>query len=183
MGKPLVQIGDLVGRCGLSVIFLAMFMGCAVPQTHAGAENRLFMPAVDGRATIDEAMRGRILRHRFVNVNLRLLARSQEAQKAPTAARGAVVLNLFDDAVFPAVLDRRESRSADSFTWLGRIDGVQSSQVTLVVDNGVISGNIRVDHSFYQIRYAGEGTHVIYQVDPNAFPDEGKPLPVPGPRN
>jgi hypothetical protein len=143
----------------------------------------LFSPAAHARGTIDEAMRPRIIRYRFVNVNLRLLAPAKGRLRETPAAAAIVMLNLFEDAVFPAVPDRRESRSAGSFTWFGHIDGVESGQVTLVVDNGVISGNIRLDHSFYQIRYAGGGTHVIYQIDPNAFPDEGKPLSVPGPRN
>jgi hypothetical protein len=183
MGKLRAEMGGQVGSFGLTGVLLAIAIGCTVPQSYAGADNRLFSLADPSRGKIDEAMRSRIIRHRFVNVDIRLLAPSQEPLKNSTAAGGVVVLNLFEDAVFRAVLNRRETRSRGSFTWFGHIEGVRDSQVTLVVEDDVLSGNIRLDRSFYQIRYAGEGTHVIYQIDPNAFPEEGKPLSVPGSGN
>ena len=179
MRGPLKQIGDFVGRFGLAVIFVAIGIGCASPQSFAGAENRLFSPPVQSHGKIDEAMKSKIFRHRFVNVDLRPLLPTQEAPKSSSATGGVVVLNLFEDAVFRALLDHREDRSSDSFTWIGHVEGIENSQVTLVVENGVVSGNIRVDQGFYQVRYAGEGTHVVYQIDPDAFPAEGKPLSVP----
>jgi hypothetical protein len=183
MREPLNQIVDFIGRFGLAAIFVAISLGCATPQSFAGAENRLFSAAAQSRGKIDEAMRSKIFRHRFVNVDLRPLLPTREAPKSSRATSGLVVLNLFEDAVFRAVLDQREHRSGDSFTWIGHVEGIENSQVTLVVEHGVVSGNIRVDQGFYQIRYAGEGTHVVYQIDPNAFPAEGKPLSAPDNRN
>jgi hypothetical protein len=177
MGKRSRRIRELIGRFGLPMLCLAISTACTAPQSLARAENRLFSPA-HSRGKIDEAMTSRILRHRFVDVDLRPLA----AAESGTATSAAVVLNLFDDAAFRAVLDERENRSGDSFTWIGHIPGFANSQVTLVVDNGIMSGNIRLDRRFYQIRYAGEGTHVVYEVDPDAFPTEGKPLPGAGSR-
>jgi hypothetical protein len=70
-------------------------------------------------------------------------------------------------------------RSNENFTWFGHVDGVEDSLVTLVVENGVVAGDIRVHEAYYQVRYAGEGTHVVYQVDPNAFPRESPPVMSP----
>jgi hypothetical protein len=179
MRKSLSQTGHLVRQFGVTLILFALGIGCMVPAATTASENRLFTAPAESRGKIDEAMRSRIIRHRLVNVDFGLLASSQEPPKNSTARGAVVILNLFEDAVFRAILDRREVRSSRSFTWFGHIDGVQDSQVTLVVEDRVVSGNVRLDRSFYQIRYAGEGTHVIYQIDPNAFPEEGKPLPVP----
>jgi hypothetical protein len=76
------------------------------------------------------------------------------------------------------VLDRWEDRSTTSFNWPGHIEGIPSSQVTLVVEDGVMVGNIRVADSFFQIRYLGAGLHVVQQINESGFPPDGEPIPV-----
>jgi hypothetical protein len=90
-----------------------------------------------------------------------------------------LLLNLFDDVTFEAILDRREVRSDKSFTLFGRVQGIENSQVTLVVEDGVLVGNIRVNDAYYQIRYGGEGIHAIYQIDPTTFPANSSPAIAP----
>ena len=92
------------------------------------------------------------------------------------------LLNLFDDATFRVILDRREARSDKSLTWFGRVEGIENSQVTLVVEDGVLVGNVNVQDAVYQVRYAGEGIHVVYQIDSRTFPPESEPVVVPGGR-
>ena len=89
-----------------------------------------------------------------------------------------LILNLFEDAIFDTVLDRREVHSPKKFTWSGHIEGVQQSQVTLVAEDGVMVGNIRVADSFFQVRYAGADVHVVQQIDESRFPRDGEPIPV-----
>jgi peptidyl-Asp metalloendopeptidase len=89
-----------------------------------------------------------------------------------------LVLNLFDDAIFNTVLDHREVRSTKHFTWSGYIEGFQRSQVTLVVEDGVMVGNIRVRDSHFQVRYVGADVHVVHQIDGSRFPPDGEPIPV-----
>jgi hypothetical protein len=174
MGKLLSQTGGFAGRFLICALLLALGLACAGLPSYAGAGNRLFSPAAPSRGKIDEAMRPRIFRHRFVDVNFRLLdPNGERPANGDSAAR--LILNLFDDAVFPAVLDRREVRSPKSFIWHGHVAGVENSQVTLAVENGVIAGNVRADSATFQIRYGGEGTHVIYQINPNAFPRDIHP--------
>ena len=76
------------------------------------------------------------------------------------------------------MLDRREVHSPKKFTWSGHIEGVQRSQVTLVAEDGVMVGNIRVADSFFQVRYAGADVHVVQQIDESRFPRDGEPIPV-----
>jgi peptidyl-Asp metalloendopeptidase len=95
-----------------------------------------------------------------------------------TARANRIVLNLFEDVTLHAVLDRWEDRSTASFNWIGHIEGVPQSQVILVVEDGVMVGNVRVAGSYFQIRYVGAGLHVVHQIDESQFPPEGEPIPV-----
>jgi hypothetical protein len=153
----------------LTLVPLLSATSCAAYQKSVEAGERLFSEATH-TGTIDEAMRSKIIRYRFVTVNLQTITGPKNS---------SLELNLFDDAIFKAVLDRREIRSESSFVWLGHIEGVENSQVTLAVEGGIIAGNFRIRQSLYQVRYIGEGTHVLYQIDPTAFPPDSRPLVAP----
>ncbi len=120
-----------------------------------------------------------VLRARFVNVNFDLLSVPTKPLEGRAGTRNALRLNFFEDVTLNAVLDRIERRSKGSFTWFGHVIGTGASQVTLVVEDGVMAGNIRVPGAFYQVRYAGGDTHVIYQINAQAFPPDSEPLEVP----
>jgi hypothetical protein len=165
----------------LALVPLLSGMGCAAYQKNVEAEQRLFSDA-PGRGTIDEAMRSRIIRYRFVTVNLHLIAAAEKTNQLLSSSGSALQLNLFDDAIFSAVLDRREVLSETSVVWLGHIEGFQDSQVSLAVDGNVMVGNVRIQQSLYQVRYLGDGTHVLYQIDPTAFPPDSEPVVAPSDR-
>jgi hypothetical protein len=158
------------------VPLIALELGCSFARPATDVKHQLFTPSRQSYRNIDEAMRSRILRYRFVVVDLNILKETQAALKRSRHSRSILTLNLFEDAVFPVALDRAEVRSSESFSYFGRVDGVENSTVTLVAENGVMAGDIRVHEAYYQVRYAGEGTHVVYQVNPNAFPREANPL-------
>jgi hypothetical protein len=158
----------------LTLVPLLWGTGCAVHQKNVEAEERLFSEAPKG-GKIDEAMRSKMIRYRFVTVNLQIITGLRKSNQSSSSLE----LNLFDDAIFRAVLDRREVRSETSVVWLGHIEGVENSQVTLAVEGGIMAGNIRIRQSLYQVRYAGEGTHVLYQIDFTAFPPDSEPLVAP----
>ena len=56
--------------------------------------------------------------------------------------RSTLLLNLFDDALFSAAMDRVEPAAA-GFTWVDRIPGVAMSSVTLATVDGVTAGRCR----------------------------------------
>ncbi len=87
-------------------------------------------------------------------------------------------MNLYGDLSYKAVKDRLEKRSATRYTWFGRIDGAALSQVILVVEEGVMAGNIMVNGEFYQVRAVGEGIHAVRKIDQSKFPGEAPPIPV-----
>jgi predicted outer membrane repeat protein len=82
---------------------------------------------------------------------------------------------LFDDASYKGVVERVDARSAQSLTLIGRLAEEAYSGFTLVVADGVVVANIRPasSQSYYQIRYLGQGVHVVREIDENAFPPCG----------
>jgi hypothetical protein len=80
------------------------------------------------------------------------------------------ILNLLDDAISLPYLDRCEARSDRNFTGLAYIEGIEKSQVTLVIKDGAMVGNIRVSDSYFQVRYVGADMHVVRQVGESRFP-------------
>ena len=168
---------DRVASIRVSLALLVLGTSCVTHQNQISNPNDLFIAAAYGRGSFDEAIRARIIRYRFVVIQFPLLNKglSKLSPNASGKDDDVVVLNLFDDVVLRAVLDRREVRSNHSFTWLGHIEGINDSAVTLVVEDDVMAGNVRVQRSFYQVRAAGEGVYAIYQIDPTLFPPDSSP--------
>ncbi len=102
-----------------------------------------------------------IIRTRFVDINFDLLAGADGHPKEQPDSAKVLALNLFEDVFFTAVLDRIESNTSGSLAWIGRLKGVEHSQVILVIDDGIMSGNITLPGAFYQVRYGGNGVHAI----------------------
>ncbi|MCB2182517.1 MAG: zinc-dependent metalloprotease [Desulfobulbaceae bacterium] len=88
-------------------------------------------------------------------------------------------LNLFDDANYILVLERAVNESPDgsTITWYGSIEGEEGSRVILVSSDGIVSGNITIGQDLmYQIRYKGDGVHVIREIDQGRYGKEIEPV-------
>src|SRR3954463_3692731 len=142
--------------------------GAATPAQQGGL---LTHAAAAAGPSAGAAPNPRVLRSRSVNVNLGMLA----------SGSGAVQLNLFPDMTVTAM---RESSTPTSTgrgsVWVGRVDGVNNSRVTLVAEDGVLSGNVNVAGANYEIRYAG-GAHLIRQVAQGLYPPDKPAVPVRAP--
>ena len=86
-----------------------------------------------------------------------------------------VLLNLFADVSLRASSERIDWRPGGDYTWYGPIEGTEQGQAILVVQGGDAAGNITLPGASYQIRPLGDGVHLIREIDPSAFPDEGPP--------
>jgi hypothetical protein len=169
-------------RSLIRALRLAVLMfgtGCATWPISVGVDKRLFAPLIGPTEGIEQAQIPRVTRRRFVRVEFDLLYGTNDPSEPKAATKGHFLLNLFDDATFKAVLNRREVRSDKSFTWFGRVEEIEDSQITLVVEDSVLVGNVRVHDASYQVRYIGEGVHVINHIDPRTFPPESAPVGVP----
>jgi hypothetical protein len=156
----------------LSVLVTLLLMGVLFPvnsnsyaaSTHL-QQGGLFTSTTT-QGLLDKSDDPTVVRSRFVNVNFDLLD-----------TRGDLFLNLFDDAPYTAEFERIESVSVGSQSWIGRIAGEEASEVILVHRDGMLTGNINHPGGTYQVRYAGEGVHAIYEIDQTAFPPEAEPIP------
>jgi hypothetical protein len=108
-----------------------------------------------------------VMRARHIEPDLRLLGGAEVGD--------AVAMNLFEDATYTAILDRKEAALPEGYTWIGHLEGVEYSQVILTVGGGQMTGNIALPGALYQVRHVGDSIHAIYQIDQAAFPHEAEP--------
>jgi hypothetical protein len=105
-----------------------------------------------------------IARVRQVNPDIALLTeRISEIGKSSVTPQ-SITLNLFEDTQFIADLAHVNATST-GMAWIGRLRGVDFSQVTLVVSGNIVSGNIVSPSGSYHIRPVSEGVHEIQQID------------------
>lgn len=112
-----------------------------------------------------------IVRKRFITINHALLTSTNR-----------FTLNMFSDTSLTAVLEQRQDRrealgpaAGDGFIWRGHIENVEQSQVTLVVGDDTVVGNIYLPDvsNHYHIGYAGDGTsdvYAVYEIDHHQIP-------------
>ncbi len=147
----------------------------AAPGLAATPDGGLFVPkpgkAVDRSGNIGEMG---VIRSRPVDVDFRRLANAADTAKAGSGLR----LNLFSDVALTAVLDRIVFETEETFSWVGHLQGVPGSHVTLVAGGGVLAGGITFDGAAYRVRHTRQGFHAVEQVDTGAFPPEVPPIPV-----
>jgi hypothetical protein len=80
-----------------------------------------------------------------------------------------LTLNLFDDVVVTAILDRLVDNQG-SKTWIGHVEGEQDSEVFLTLRGNTMSGNVQIGDKTYEIEFKGNNQHDITQVDPDKNP-------------
>jgi hypothetical protein len=118
-----------------------------------------------------------VLRSRYVKVRFDLLV-GRDGSPVGQEAGSTLTLNLFEDVVLTGVLERVEFNQSGGFTWFGHVEGVALSQVTLVVKDGLLVGNVVMPAVFYQVRLAGGGVHAVHEIDLAAFPPDMEPIAV-----
>ena len=89
------------------------------------------------------------------------------------AGGGSLTLNLFEDATFAATVERVATH-ANGHSLAGRLDGIEHGHFNLAVHGNVTVGIVRAGQvGTYHLRYLGDETHVVRQIDPTAFPPCG----------
>jgi hypothetical protein len=145
---------------------IAGFTVLAAPEDPQSAQG-LFV-AAGAQGSLDGGGDVTVVRTRFVDVDLDILEAAEVGDR--------IVLNLYDDAVFDAVLERKEATFSGGYAWIGHLWGQDLSQIILVAGDGQVAGNVSLPGAFYQVRYGGNGVHAIRQIDQSAFPPELQPL-------
>jgi len=112
-------------------------------------------------------------------------ARSETRTRRVSANTGALAgsslvdFNLFDDRRF-LVQNIRTSSVGGATVWTGEVAGTTGSEVTMIVEDGRLTGSIRTaDGSFYRIRPESDGSHTIEEVDASAAQIDDEALEAP----
>jgi hypothetical protein len=150
---------------GKIVILLCFFLTGLIAPSHIDAQPPLFSPA-EIPAPAPPLANVTVIRQRYVTIDVEQL-RKQDVR--------GVLLNLFPNASYRAVLDRIDY-VGNSLVWVGHIADSTSSSVTLSLENRAVYGRIAIDASVYIVRVVQDDVHAIVQIDPAAFPPERSPL-------
>jgi hypothetical protein len=119
-----------------------------------------------------------VVRSRQVDIDLHLLLGSADLHPGVTAPGRVISLNLFADANFVAEADRVD-RTSRGVTWVGRLRGIDLSQVIIIVNGDVVAGNISMPSHRYHIRFMGKGIHEVQEIDESLFPPDEPFVPIP----
>ncbi len=155
----------------VAVLVLGPFASQPAAATPPGPA--LFADSNQGGAS-DQFPNPTVMRARSATINWGLL---------PTGARtdsralpgNTLVLNLFDNVSFLAVLDQVDVKR-NGVVWVGHISDSPASTVTLVTEGNVMAGSIVMPGATYSIRSTQNDVHTIYEINQAAFPPEAKPL-------
>ena len=82
------------------------------------------------------------IRRREVGIDFGMLESSRARAGQQTDAPSKLTLNLFDDTVLTAIIDRVAPTST-GYSLSGHIEGVELGTVTLVVNGAVVAGSVR----------------------------------------
>ena len=117
------------------------------------------------------------LRSRQVKIDLDLLGDARGFWKSSRQGRQSLLLNLFADTTFTAILDKITPHSR-GYSWIGRVQGTEHSIVILTVKNNVMAGNISVPGASFKIRHSGADVYAVREVDPWAARPDGPAIEV-----
>ena len=157
--------------CILILLALACFQGSATSVLAADfrADIGLFSDSIrTPTKQIGSAGSPAVLRSRLVSIQRQLLPPTDSRGSADVQVPTKLTLNLFEDTVLTAVLERLEAGFA-GLAWIGRLDGIPGSEVTLVYNEDSLSGSVTFDSASYQIRPLDESLYVIREIDPSLF--------------
>jgi hypothetical protein len=161
-------------------VFIAVLVFCLLVSVPMGIAESADPPeelfkevAVSADARTKTVTDHQVMRSRRVGVEFDRLYGDKHPQGVD-----AIKLSLFDDITLAASKKRFERRSRDNYTWYGNIPEDSLSSVVIVVEDGIMSGNIHFRGRVFQIRYSSNQIYLIHEIDQSRFPEEHPPIPV-----
>jgi hypothetical protein len=150
---------------GLSLSVAMVTGSCAAPRSCSGG---MFIET-ERPGSVDPGSPRTVRRLRRVEVDF---GRVFPGGERPSAARAAdrITLNLFPDVCVLAVRDRATDLGPGRVQWEGRVPAASHGTVTLVIDDRLMVGTVRIDREIFEIRYLGDGVHAVADIDQSKFP-------------
>jgi len=155
----------------------ALIAGVLLPASVAAQSRALFSsapvePRIAARSISSDAM---VVRTRRATADLTMLSASGSVADAgfasSRAAARSIDLNLFDDVDVTAQLDHVETIAPLGYAWVGRVAGVDGSQVVLSVAGGALTGTVKTPGKLYSVRQDG-GAYTIAEIDTAVIPGD-----------
>ena len=115
------------------------------------------------------------IRSRPVRIDFEQLRSVRASLTRNGATSGSLTLNLFDDAIYSATVERVSS-TPSGYALTGHLEGVPLGTLTLVVNGSVVAATVRSPAATYTIRSEGNGLHVVREVDLTQLAPEAEPL-------
>jgi hypothetical protein len=142
------------------------------------------LPLPEAAVQDQEAM---VARRRYTTIDFDALPNPQSRGLFSRQPR-TVPLQLFPNVSINAVFERFDP-NADGVTWVGHVDGVPFSTVTLVYGRGLLAGSVALPDATFAIRPApaelrragglfGRELHVVMEIRQDGFPREADPIEV-----
>lgn len=165
MSENPARTTKVIGLAALAMLLLGISMSVT-------ADGGLFADAAVPAGADGDSDDPTVIRSRYVTVDFDWL------DTAGDSIAESLRLNLFEDVVFTAVLDRLELNRSGSLSWIGHLEGVEYGSLILVVKEGVVVGSVTLPGALYRIRTVGENLYAIDEIDSAAFPAELEPAPA-----
>ena len=150
---------------------LLLALAAGLLATLPGSAQRQDAPALfaaAGNAVMADAPDRAGMRSRATSVRTELLAAS--------GTGGRILVAPFPDASFVAVTERVDVLRYGQYVWHATLAGIEDGEATVSVTDGIAVGHITMPGAQYRIRYGGNGSHVVEQVDTTRLPPEHQPL-------
>ena len=119
-----------------------------------------------------------IVRERPIAINNDLFELADSAGVRKDLWPTLIDWDLFADRSFQGEITGISSVRKGSLTVSGSLVNVPLGSFQMIIRPNVVMANIVLPDGFYQIRYAGEGSHGVFEIDQSQFPPEMEPTPV-----
>ena len=145
-----------------------------------GQEQGLFTPAEEapGSRVMPESVVSDEFskRLRVVAIDFSMLDNLSAAAPDQPQDTSRLAFNLFDDAVFTGVVERREPTRSGGHALTGRLAEDPLGTMALVVNGETVAGTVRTSRGTYRIRSAGRGRYAVSEIDRSKLPEQCKLL-------
>jgi len=121
----------------------------SMPEKSALASGELFL---DAETSTEAPAAAYVARSRVVKINIPLLLDENGQARALTGKE--ITLNLFPDVNYTGVIERVEE-NGDSNTWIGYLQDVEFSALTIILTEGVFIAKIASPDGVYEVSSIG----------------------------